>query len=76
MEGHKSDVLAMDDENSKLADELELTKELLEEAKASLINNLRLIPEDMHLDGESDVPNVQASLYSVSKLFATAGGKF
>ena len=34
---------------------------------------LRLIPEGMHLDGESDVPNVQASLYSVSKLFATAG---
>ena len=41
VEGHKSDVLAMDVENSELADELKLTKELLEEAKASLLKKTR-----------------------------------
>ena len=49
VEGHKSDVLAMDVENSELADELDITKELLAEAKASLLKKLNGKPFDFEV---------------------------
>ena len=56
VEGHKSDVLAMDVENSELADELELTKELLAEAKASLLKKLNGKPFDFEVPYDPCTP--------------------